>query len=386
MNEQNKDSRGDFDDKDTEIRKSDFDTFFDDLNNVEEEVLSEAYDLVVHALSLIEGHYYDDAIEILRQAIGLYSQINRIAEIEALNNKISEIYILKEQFFRETVSKPIAKPPPQVDEENEIYKYAKDLISKGKELLESEKFDEVLDNYDEAIMLFKDLGASDEIENVNKLIEECYNKKADYLKRRKEKAHPVQEVAKTKEAEELNEEELKRQRLKAFEEAKKREEEISNKAFEIIGKASDLAEIYQYEQSINLYLRGIKLFEEINWVDEAKKIQTTIEQIEKLKIKYEKEMEQLKFQEEKTRLLQEQASAQMMEQPQMKQNMETQIQAEKLSEMTKRKSEEESFRNIITEMIDKAEKLAREYDIEMKKVIKKGYLLEDCVYPKVIAI
>ncbi|MFX1498167.1 MAG: hypothetical protein ACFFBH_11615, partial [Promethearchaeota archaeon] len=48
--------------------------------------------------------------------------------------------------------------------------------------------------------------------------------------------------------------------------------------------------------------------------------------------------------------------------------------------------EEETFRRKIDQMIDSAEKLAREYDREMKKAIKRGDLLEKCIYPEVIAI
>jgi len=72
-------------------------------NGEEEEIAREAYELVKEALSLIQDdlifkqdYYYDRAIEALRDAIGLYSQINRFAEIKALNEKISELYNLKE--------------------------------------------------------------------------------------------------------------------------------------------------------------------------------------------------------------------------------------------------------------------------------------------------
>ena len=75
--------------------------FFSDMSEMEGEIAEEAYELVEHALSLIDSQYYDDAIEILRQAIGLYSQINKEEEITAIRNKISELYILKEQAFRE---------------------------------------------------------------------------------------------------------------------------------------------------------------------------------------------------------------------------------------------------------------------------------------------
>lgn len=51
--------------------------FFSDMNDMQEEIMTESYELVKHALSLLETYYFDDAIEIMRQAIGLYEQVNR---------------------------------------------------------------------------------------------------------------------------------------------------------------------------------------------------------------------------------------------------------------------------------------------------------------------
>ncbi|MCP4761215.1 MAG: hypothetical protein GY870_05505, partial [archaeon] len=77
---------GDFDENGFDPTKE---AFFSDLMEFEEEIASEGYELVEHALSLINSRYFDDAIEVLRQAIGSYAQIKREAEIEAINQKIS---------------------------------------------------------------------------------------------------------------------------------------------------------------------------------------------------------------------------------------------------------------------------------------------------------
>jgi hypothetical protein len=75
--------------------------FFSDMSEIEEEIAAEAYQIVEHALSLIQSEYFDDAIEFLRQAVGLYQQIDRKAEMEALINKISEVHVMKENAFIE---------------------------------------------------------------------------------------------------------------------------------------------------------------------------------------------------------------------------------------------------------------------------------------------
>ncbi|MFW9781671.1 MAG: hypothetical protein ACFFFB_05240, partial [Candidatus Heimdallarchaeota archaeon] len=372
----NKDSEEEFEEKDTELRKSDFDTFFDDLDKAEEEVSSEAYELVAHALSLIKDHYYDDAIEILRQAIGLYSQINKVAEIEALNKKITDIYLEKELYFRKIESESILEIPA-VDERNEIYTKAYGLIDAGNKLLAMKKFNEALDNYDEAIKFFQILEAMGEIEEVNKLIEECYNRKAEYLKQAKE--------LQIEEKPELSEEDLKLQRIRIFKETKQHEEEISNKAFGILNKASEFAKIHQYDQSINLYLRALKLFEEINWKEEVKKVKTTIEELEISREKWNAEMAQLRAQEEKKKLEQEKA-VELIEKAKMEEKVRIQMQAERLAEITKKTAEEKLFRKKIAELTNKAENLAREYETEKKKAIKKGTLPEKCVYLEIIEI
>ena len=133
-----------------------------DKVNFEEEIASEALELVRHALSLIESRFYDDSIEILRKAIGLYTKINKVAEIDALNSKISEIYLLKEKVFRERELETdseieIAQEDGLIAQNGEeSYKEADSLILKAIELVNNKQFNEALDTYDEAIKILKE--------------------------------------------------------------------------------------------------------------------------------------------------------------------------------------------------------------------------------------
>ena len=56
----------DFNENDPDPTKE---AFFSDMGDIENEIASEALELVKHALSLLESQFYDDSIEILRQAI-----------------------------------------------------------------------------------------------------------------------------------------------------------------------------------------------------------------------------------------------------------------------------------------------------------------------------
>ncbi|MFX0049617.1 MAG: hypothetical protein ACFE8G_15900, partial [Candidatus Hermodarchaeota archaeon] len=133
--------------------------FFSDMGAIEEEIASEAIELVRHALSLVDTKFYDDAIEILRQAIGLYDQINKLEEINVLKRKIDDVYILKENSFRERELETTNETELTLEEElltknlDESYKEADLLIVKATELVKNREFERALDLYDDAIKI-----------------------------------------------------------------------------------------------------------------------------------------------------------------------------------------------------------------------------------------
>ncbi|MFW9874182.1 MAG: hypothetical protein ACFFG0_13835, partial [Candidatus Thorarchaeota archaeon] len=293
MDEQEKeDSEQEFDENGFDPTKE---AFFSDLIGIEEDIASEAYELVEHAINLIGSKYYEDGIEILRQAVGLYTQINREEEIKAINEKISEVYLLKEQAFREEEIEGEKVEQTKVKEKTsysdlrvelaqdgvkvDLLEEAVQLIKEGKELLENNKFEEALDKYDETTEIFERMDKPDEIERVFKLIEECYNKKAEFL--RNFKSPSIEIEMELEQREPIGVEQLKEEKLKQYLEAKKREEKISSQAYEILGKAAELAKIKQYDEALQYYRKGSKLFEELNWEYEVKKVQDTISQLEK---------------------------------------------------------------------------------------------------------
>ena len=366
--------------------------FFSDMGNIEEEIASEAIELVRHALSLVESQFYDDSIEILRQAIGLYAQINKSAEIDALNSKISEIYLLKERTFRDRELETDTEI--EIDQgddslaqnEEEFYKVADSLIVNAIELVNNKQFNEALDIYDEATKILKNLRMSSEIEKINELIEDCYNRKADFL--RKQRILTTEDTTTTQQEseDEMSELELKAQKIRAFEEAKRKENEKSNQAYELIGKATELKNLRQYDESLKLLEESVSLFEEISWINEVKKIQNMIEQIKKEKKRFLFELQQIKEREQQEIDNKKQQEALLIERANTEKLIKQQMQAEKIREQVEKKQEETKFQDEISEMVDYAEKLAREYDINMKKGVKNGILVAECVYPTVIKI
>ncbi len=366
--------------------------FFSDMGNMEEEIASEAIELVTHALSLIEGRFYDDSIEILRQAVGLYDQISKIAEVEALNNKISEIYLLKEQSFREseletdTIIESSQEGVLLEQNENELYNQADSLIIEALQLITNERFDEALDKYDKATQILQKLSKELELKKLSDLIEDCSNKKAEFV--RIHKKAPNGEIITLEQDNEgsLSKLEKKALRVREFEEFKRKENQISNQAYELIGKATELKKIRQYDEAIRLYDEGVALFQEINWDNEVKKIKNMIEQVEREKKRFLEEVQKIKAVEERAEEINKQKEAALIDSAQIQDQIKDQAQTEKLRAQSERKQEETTFQNEIAEMVDYAEKLSREYDLKVKKAIKKGELVEECVFPVVIKI
>ncbi|NHJ22456.1 MAG: hypothetical protein EAX91_16035, partial [Candidatus Lokiarchaeota archaeon] len=366
--------------------------FFSDMEDMEEEIAAEAIELVQHALSLVATQFYDDSIEILKQAIGLYAQINKLAEIDALNNKISEIYLLKEKAFRERELETSGEIEIAQDEvllvpnEEDSYKEADALIVKAIELVNNKNFDAALDAYDDAIRILKNLRKSSEIEKINELIEDCYNRKAEFLREQRVRTAEESKLTQHAPENEMSELELKAQRIRAFEENKRKESEKSNQAYELIGRATELKNLKQFDEAKKLLEESIVLFEEINWTNEVNKIKHMIEQIEGEKIRFQFELQQVKEKEQQEIQKERQNQAQLLERATVEEQVKQKAQVEALRKQAEKEQEETAFQNEITEMINHAEKIAREYDIKMKKGVKKGVLVGECVYPAVIKI
>jgi len=378
------------------------DAFFSDLMGMEEEIATEAYQLVEHALNLIESKFFDDGIEILRQAIGVYAQINREEEIKAINEKIAEVYLLKEKSFREgemealpqinikttkeesstTETEVEAKP---IRDEKSVRR-ADQLINEVNDLLNSKKFEEALDKYDGAIEIYEEHDKSDEIDHVYKLIEEVYNQKAEFLRNVKKETPELYKKEEIEEEIEIGVTKLKEEELQRYLVSKKREEEISVQAYDLLGKAAELAKLKDFNKAIQLYTEGANLFRDMNWTYEVKKVQDTISQLElerkSLQEGLVKQRSEVK-EENKTPALQVKEIEQQLR---VQEEQEKHKQIERLREIELQKMEDEFFKAQIDNMATEASVMAREYELAMQKAIKKGEIIDECAYPKVIEI
>jgi len=374
------------------------DAFFADLNNIENELIDEAIELVKHALNLAESKFYDDAIEMLRQAMGLYDQIGRRTEVEAIKEKISDMYVKKEQAFRETEIKSVVIPEgilTDISIENKkeeeikegIVDKAKDLIEEGKKLVDIDEYEESLNKYEEAIKIYKESNNEAEIEKTYDLIDQCYNAQAKYqLKVKSEKStleiQPSETISLTEEEKIIPTGEEKPQKVKDFEEIKKKEEEISLQAYGFIEKASNAVKVFDFDTAFNYYNEAKNLFQSINWQREIHKIEESISDLNKEKERVIKELE-LKREGETHELEKKAKDEKKLEEKAKRQKETVRLEkAKKFEDLEKKKFEEGDFEKIITELVDKADKMARDYEVE----IKKGKFEVEPPYQKVIEI
>ncbi len=354
--------------------------FFSGMMDMEEEIASDAYDLIEHAINLIDSQFYDDSIEIMRQAIGLYAQINREEEIKAVNEKISEVYLLKEKTFREVEIEPKKKEEEfKVEEvgEDDLNR-AKQLIKKAKDLEEKKEFEVALEVYDEVENIFEQLDKPDEIEKLYTYIEDCYTKKAEFLRTLKEEL-PESEASET-------EDELKDVKLKQFLDDKKREEEVASQAYKKIAQAAGYVERHEYKQALKLYEEGSNLFKKINWTYEIQKIDDTIIELEKEKVAYFRNLEEQKIDEKQKIEIQMQQEEIIEHQAKEKEEQEKAAKMERIKEIEIQKMEEDFFKAQIGNMAAEASKIVRDYELAMQKGLKVGKLVEKCEYPQAIEI
>ena len=326
--------------------------FFSDMNEIEEEIAAEAYQIVEHALSLIQSEYFDDAIEFLRQAVGLYQQIDRKAEMEALINKISEVHIMKENAF--------------IEQEKEI-----DLSGNSEEdVLLADTSDRELKTDELDLEIEPSLTPSEEIGKVAKenrdLIDiEEESVKPGELERKKEKEE--QELRNQIEIEIKKAEKLGREYEIAFKKA------ISEGNLNITSKYPEIIDIFSEARDIALNK---------DWNEEAMIYSTQIRKYIEL---FERE-KQVRNLEEKKAQKDKEFEELLKVRKSEKQFKQVDESGEITMEQMNTQEEEQKLRNQMEKEIKKAEKLGREYEIEFKKAIKEGKIDIPSKYPEVIDI
>ncbi len=353
--------------------------FFSDLLEMEEDIAAEGYEVVVHAINLINSQYYDDAIEMLRQAIGIYSQIDRTSEISAIEQKISEIYLLKEQSFIEhqvkaTESEPTGEkidvPAEEMlnDEEqlkiSSLSEVAQKLIKEAQELEEIEEFDDAIEKYDEALNIYNDISDNDRISELELLIGNCYLKKEAFLKR-SETIQTIDEPISEPVIQSTADLQVKSISEEDSDIAKKKERHLSDLAYKLAIKASQKATEQDYESAIELYEEASILFSQLNWEHEIIKIENALNEINRARAgPVEKITDELEVSLEEHPFIEPTPISEDLTPSFEEKRMQDALEAES------KRQEDRLFEENISKMVESIEKKVREYETALRKDVK----------------
>ncbi|MFW9874181.1 MAG: hypothetical protein ACFFG0_13830, partial [Candidatus Thorarchaeota archaeon] len=272
-------------------------------------------------------------------------------------------------------------------------------IKKG-ELVEDCVYPQIIEIYKRIKELLIDKGWRGEATIYDDTIDIYIQKFEQDKKIRQIEAEKVIKQKKTEELLKVSKEEktpvLTEEQLQVLEEQRKKEVEIQNLRTEIeemTNRAEKLAREYEvalrkgkfelkcpYPEIINIFNKVRQLSLEKGWETDAaiflSQIQAYKEKLEKDKKLRQIEAEKINKQREAEDLLKIQ-----------KEEKEIRVDKEKLrkiEEQKRLKKEEENFEQLINDMVDKAEKMGREYDSDMKKAIRKGKLVENPPFKEII--
>jgi len=181
-------------------------------------------------------------------------------------------------------------------------------------------------------------------------------------------------------------EELDNQNLRNFMKNKKMEEEMSSRGYKFMEEASELAMSNAFDESIEKYQKAKSIFKDLEWDYEIDLIQKTIEKLEIKKEKFLRKLEEKREETEKKIQLEKKQKQLLEEGAKKKREAEELERSAKLKELKNQKAEEESFQNEISSLVQRAERLVREYEQILKQELKKGNLPEENPYPEVIDI
>ncbi|MBD3342728.1 MAG: hypothetical protein GF353_26765, partial [Candidatus Lokiarchaeota archaeon] len=359
MNEDNLNSSNNENSKKEDSNQNPQENVTEKIDNENQIFRKDAIELEQMAVTLIDKGMYNESISLLRKAIALLVQINDELKADEVRKKLSEVYILQQQKGSQETPSSIPKkgPPKKMRIEEKVEKRAEeDIRSEPKLATEEQKKKELIVSEDK--------------------------KEGEILREPKE----IREREETEETERYTE----------LEEKTDIAESEVNRAYELIDQGIELEKSSNIEDAIKVYEQAARLFEKIHYknvlnnvkskISELKEKRDSESKLEKKSIEAQQkkapeslenikeesfETEEYKMEFEKESLIKEDIPP---EQPQeLDKTTET---IKTVEERYKREIEDEIFQNEITKMVDKAQKMEYNYEIEKKKSIKNKRLFK----------
>jgi hypothetical protein len=202
----------------------------------------------------------------------------------------SDSYITNKQIIEPKIDKKteqLKKYETKRKKEEEIQKTSFELIDRAKLFEKEKRYDNAINNYQEATKLLDSIGWTSQTKNLKVLIEKLKKDKADFETIEVERQKQAIESLKSKpvqiQTEIESEEEVGKKKLREFEVQKQREEEIQTKAFNLIDFGKRLEREKKYNEAIIQFQKAIDLLKSISWDAYIQPIFNFINEIEEKK-------------------------------------------------------------------------------------------------------
>ena len=297
------------------------------------QVQSEIAKLQDEAFILLEGAkklefegFFDDAIEQYKSSITLLIQSgwteaqleNLQTKVKILRDKIEKQKLVKEG-IHEKESIELKEDAPQVvgffgekssidkaesieqfkamkNHEEDLQDQAFAHIDKAKMFEKEKRFDTAIMNYERAIELLNSIGWQAQTKNIHTIIQKLAQEKEEFeafqLRQSElieDNSDRIQEQRDILESDSM----IKHEKLKDFEDKKKMEDIVQNRAFKLIDTGNRLEREKNYGKALDHFNQAIELLTSIEWDSYIQPILKLIDDI-KVKQKREKKAEKLK--------------------------------------------------------------------------------------------
>jgi len=364
---------------------------FEQKKKNEEEIQSQAFNLIDNGKRLERKKYYDEAIEEFQKAIGLLKSIGWDSYIQPVLNFIKDINIKKEREIKaeqirkkreeelQELQKTIQEKQKEefVESSQELELKRREFERKRAEEEEKEKaffstldnadktlregnYNDAINEYSKALEILNSLGKGWEsyIPSIQQTITSIQEKKQFKeqrdleLQKRKEIREQQEAEFQSKITQQIN---LEREKLKEKSiEIKQREDEIQyreqrkDKAFQFLDSAKEYLKKGDLDKAVYAYQSAGKIFAEIQWSDELPLIENAIKEIEdkqyEQKVAKQKQMEELIKRKEEEKEFQKQIARQLQQERQKLKQREVALREYEEEKEYQEKMKQETFK------------------------------------------
>jgi len=351
---------------------------FEEKRKFSKEKEEEAFKYLDNGKKYLEQKRYDEAIADFNRAITILEQIGWNDYVPKIKQTIQDIISQKsieESKLTKTPAAEKATEELKIDDRKQVWiqNQALNYIVEAQNYASRLDFNKALNRYNQAIELLIRIGWNDQINQVRELIKELQKQKQisefnmqkqliNKIQQDSQERKIMQQIADKKRMEEIERENaIKQQKLKEFEEKKKKENEFYNKALSLIEEAGKIkrSTINDYDLIIEKYQQAKDFLSNISWALESRIVQEMIQNL--------KEEKERKIQEESQRLkiLEEFKKQQKEVEETMKKQIESysmkiEDKSIKLKEFEKQQAQRKELELRAFKLIEEAEQLSKQ--------------------------